>query len=492
MAKSNILLIMCDTFRCDALKCMGNDRAHSPNIDKLAEEGVLCKESYSVAPVCGPARSSLVTGVYPHVHQATENGITRRDAMPKITDHLKRVGYRNIMVGISDFGPKMESFDVYDDIGHKSSACGDSYQAYIEKKGYSRVSFHNNPIPKELFIDAYIADRTMEEIDRSVEVGKPFFAMCSMPSPHAPVDPPGEYKTLYKEAVSALNFVEGDSEKHPKQLQEILGLTDEEKMIVYGGKDKSPYAKYNEAQGVVMNKEDLARIEVFKRLYYGSCAYCDEQVGRLVRHIDELGIREDTLIIFTSDHGQQYYDHGFNDKHNFYDASWRVPLIFSMPGKIPPRVEENFLSTVDVSATILGAAGIESEYIQGYNMFHRLQLGEASPRLCATGTLYKHSALVTKDYKVQYFFEDQEAWLFDRKRDPLERCNCMNSPEYQAIGQKLLMALLAWNSDIGDIHYLKTHSRKGGPVATRVRAKIEVSTALDAENRLNALIAKGR
>ena len=108
------------------------------------------------------------------------------------------------------------------------------------------------------------------------------------------------------------------------------------------GESKTEVAYWREAIGRIIEMEHIETINQVRRLYYGYAAYCDAQVGRLLDYLDGRGLRENTLVVFTSDHGQQYFDHGFNDKHNFYDASWRIPFIISQPKTLPQGETRDF------------------------------------------------------------------------------------------------------------------------------------------------------
>jgi arylsulfatase A-like enzyme len=495
--KPNILLITTDTQRWDTLRCMGNPHAISPNIDALAAQGVLFTQAHTSSPVCMPARCSLLTGLHTPVHGCIENGIDRRTDVPVFTDALKAQGYTNIMVGKTHFGPIPSSFDIqYVLNGEKSSNKNDFYAEHIRAHGYSRSSSYPNPIPEDLFMDSFLADTTMNCIDSVLQEGKgPFFAFCSMESPHGPIDPPGKWASLYDGVpLPKINYRSGEIETHPDHLRRLVGTLSEnteQEQNVRAGNDfgyltqLSPFAKLNEAMGNTIDALSPQEIDGFRILYYGLAAYCDHQVGRLMSYLDKKGLRENTLVIFTSDHGQQYFDHGFNDKHNFYDSTWRIPFIMSMPGTLPQNETRDFAIWNDISATILAAAGTSFDSIQGFDLYTPLKEGARSPRRCAVATLYKSAALATERWKLEYYFEDGTGRLFDRKADPQEQNDLYHEPAYANLAAELTVALLTWRADLCDVNYLKQKTRGGGPVAKRVSVYNKSIRGTDAEERLN-------
>ncbi|WP_163537977.1 sulfatase-like hydrolase/transferase [Gracilibacillus sp. YIM 98692] len=507
MNRPNILLITTDSQRCDTLGCMGSEFAYSPHLDKLAKEGVMFEQAHTSSPVCAVARSSLITGLHSPVHGCIENGLNRYNHFPTLTDHLKDAGYHNIMVGKTHFGPVPESFDVKHVVTEKMINANDCYAEHIRRHGYSRVSDHPNSIPEELFMESFLVDKTIEEITNCTENGDaPFFAFCSMVSPHEPIDPPGKWATFYDEVdLPEINYSEGEIADFPEQMKKLLGFTD------YAA-DQPPKTDVKlqnlfEARGAIYHEEIRDEVNKLRKLYYGLSSYCDDQIGRLIQFINDANLREDTLIIFSTDHGLQLFDHGFNDKHNYYDASWRVPFIMSMPGTLPQGETRQFASWNDIPTSILGAAGLQSDSMQGFDLFTALEKGEPSPRKCAVGTLFKSAALATENWKLEYYFDESEPRLFDRKYDPLERKNIYHNPELSDIRDELVKALLTWRADIMDLHMYHEaakaftkqieprkkieqkkppHKRRQlAPVATRVTSAVSAIKGSDSEERLN-------
>jgi arylsulfatase A-like enzyme len=460
----NILLITTDTSRCDTVNAMGYPFAVSPSLDKLASQGIMFENAHTASPVCSPARCSLLTGVHTPIHGCIENGVNRRTDLTTFPDLLKDQGYKTMMIGKTHFDQIPDSFDVQKVLtGGKKSDADDLYGDFIRKRGYSRkLESYPSSLPQKLHIDSFLVDTTIEEIEKvKNDDDSPFFAFCSIPSPHPPLDPPQEWVGTYKDiTLPPLNYTENEFERLPKYLIDHLDIKDP-------------------------GKYDMEKVDRQRRLYYDLAAYCDAQIGRLVAYIDKSGLRENTLIIFSSDHGTTLFDHGFKNKHTFYDSSWRVPLIMSMPGTISEGQKRDFAIWNDITTTILGAAGTESEFMQGFDLFSPLSEGKKSPRRCAISVHHRQCALATKKWKIIYDYDYNDGRIFNRVNDPQEQKNLWDNSEYSAVKNELFTALLQWNSELIDIERLKKNTGGGGRVATLTAKYTSNMRGTDAEQRLN-------
>jgi arylsulfatase A-like enzyme len=479
--RPNILLITTDTSRCDTLACYapstGYRHAISPHLDRLAGEGVVFDQAHTPAPVCMPARCSLLTGVHTPIHGSIENGVARHTHLTTFPDLLAGQGYSNVVVGKTHFGPVPPSFHVQHVLqGGKESAGDDFYTRHLRAHGYARVSRHPNPIPEEHFLETLLVDTTIQEIERHLATApeRPFFAFCSMISPHGPLDPPGAWAEAYAgRPLPSLNYVPGETAHHPRHLRELVGLED--------SSDRLPV--------LPDGKPDLDAIDAHRRLYYGLAAYCDAQIGRLLAYLDGRDLRERTLVIFTSDHGVTLYDHGFHNKHHFYDEAWRVPLILSQPGTLPQGERRDFAIWNDLTATILAAAGTSCPSVQGFDLYHPLLRGESSPRRCAVSVLYRAMALATRRWKLEYYPEEQRGRLFDRLADPQEQTDLYARRSYREVRDPLLQALLSWRAELIDVEWLQANTTGNAKVAGRAAAHTHAMRGVDAEQRLNEAVA---
>jgi len=222
----------------------------------------------------------------------------------------------------------------------------------------------------------------------------------------------------------------------------------------------------------------------------------------MVNFIDNNDLGENTLIIFTSDHGSFLYDHGVdNDKHGFMDASFQVPLIMRMTNKLPSNVTRSFAGTVDVTATVLGAAGVKKTdiigygddanttnfFMSGFDLFTPL-LDDANsavlPRTAVASTEYRGYAVVTTKYKLMYFTEQNEVKLFNRVNDKDEINDLSGVNEYKEVKMTLLLGLLRWRSQQDDLQWAMENWSSAAEVGIRARDDSAVLNGLVGEVNL--------
>jgi arylsulfatase A-like enzyme len=487
--KPNILLITTDTSRCDTLACMGYDFAISPNIDRLAREGTMFLNAHTSSPVCCPARCSLLTGLHTPSHGVIENGVGQRRNVTTLPDLLAQAGYRNFMIGKTHFGAIPETFERV--IG------ADDYRQWLQTQPGADEPPLNRPAA--LHGDSYFVDRTIQAIGEAAGGDKPFFAFCSLNSPHPPARPPREFAdALDLEDLPELNYIEGEEQGQPLQTKLLLDIKPENTLLPE--EDKSDPDYWREAVGRIYEQDYDHVINEHRRRYYSYAAFTDSLVGRLTSFLDESGLSENTLVLFTSDHGQQNFDHGFNDKHNYYDESWRIPFILRMPGTIPAGAARQFAIWNDIPTTLLAAAGVESPTMQGYDLFTPLAGDQPSPRRCAVATLYKSCAVATQRWKLEYFFEEAGCRLFDRLNDPKERNDLYDSPEHRTLRDDLVRALLTWRADLVDLETLQAGTMSGQDivpkpgrnrnVAPRAAEHVQHMRGADAEDRLAEAVSR--
>jgi len=389
--KMNVLFIITDQQRADALSCAGNPVLKTPHIDSIADEGIRFTNYYCSTPLCMPNRSSFFTGLYPSVHGTRSNGINLDPKLPLLSGILSEFGYHTCNVGKLHFNFYAKSNDKrvssYEEIpngmigklpsssiptpyygfgenyatnGHGSVVSGHYYEwlkdkdkdkaEYLKKNiGNIFKLYYETIIPEELYPTTYIGDKSIEFLERFSE-GKyekeNFFLHCSFPDPHHPECPPGKYKELYnpKDIELPSNFKDAENLLNHPFLGEQL-------------KDK----RFVHLLPQIMDEETT---KIFTALYYGSIAMIDDNVGRILKSLEKTGLSENTMVIFTSDHGDYCGDHGLVLKGPAHFRSViNIPLIWKIPEVTTPGISDSLVNTVDLPNTILKLLKVKKKLI---------------------------------------------------------------------------------------------------------------------------------
>lgn len=482
--KPNILLITSDQQRYDSIRFSGiNGFIASPNLDGMARGGVFHTEAYTPCPLCLPARVSLVRGVSPLIHGAISNLGVENMALPRYPRLLRNAGYCVAHVGKTHFNWDPEGdYDLMVHINGKSCHSpqheNDDYRRFLKTKG---IQWHRLPaedpeehlrrhrvvehdIPEEWFIDAWIADRGVAFIEDAA--GKqPFMLHCSMPSPHVPWDAPGSYAGMYRGVnLPRPSFFEGEEATFPAFVRRARAGTGAMISRMF------PDEKAFDEPGWRMVAEH----------YWGLCSFIDAQVGKLLDALDRLGVSDNTLAIFTSDHGEHLGDHRLLQKSTFYDCSVRVPLIARWPGAIPGARLDGFAELQDITATMLSAAGVDLSALPHLDGFDLLPWwrGEApAPRACVVSAYTDAAMICGRRYKLAYDPLADDGQLFDRESDPREFENLWHNPGFIKQRETLKTLLLRHLGSMRNLNRLgdttKLFGRDGRSPAKMLARELE-------------------
>jgi arylsulfatase A-like enzyme len=366
--KLNILTILTDQQRFDTLSCMGNSVVHTPNLDRLAFQGVLFTQAVCAYPLCGPSRASLLTGMYSHGHHYRGNAEMDESGLPEtvitVDEILSNHGYHTeyhgkwhvgkghmgCYTGGIRYGHHTEEYKAFLDrkyprgqleAGYKVDRyTGREYKAVplddmmekALKDGY-HMPHHNEAgelkVAAEDTLTAWTASQFIRFLQSKPE--EPFAATCSILHPHAPLVAAKPYFDMYDPASMPMpdNITDDCRVKKPKCVPDAVPLTPE-------------------------------GMGTYIALYYGLVKEVDDWVGRILDELERSGLRDNTLVIFTSDHGEMAGSHGTLSKMELFEEAIRVPLMMSLPGVIPEnRRLDDSVTGADLLPTILDFAGIE-------------------------------------------------------------------------------------------------------------------------------------
>lgn len=469
-SRPNILFIMTDQQRYDCVGANGNPIIQTPNLDRLAAESANFSHCYVQSPVCVPSRACFFTGRYAHSHQNRVNYTPLAANEVLMQRRLQDAGYQTCLVGKThlyyEFPPTREQamrtgFDVVD--LHDGAKATDAWSDYVawrnandpRKDVYYRDvvggTEEGNPLRchiQEQYTDTtWTGLKTREHLQRLAQSEKPFFLFSSYWKPHSPYEVPEPFDSLYSDVDIPL--------PKPETLAEIERLpVPLQKLILRSAKpeyDMSP-----------------ERLQWIYRSYYGSVTHIDREVGLTLGLLAELGLAENTIVIFCSDHGDQLLEHGLTGKNVFFEASVRVPFMIRYPGRIAPAACPQLVESVDVLPTLFDLVGLPEPYTCQGRSFAALLKGEAGyqerdavfseniiPEVFSStyhfekgkgikGVRHPDAKMVrTLDWKYCYYPEGF-AELYSMRDDPLEQNNLAGNPTFSGVERELRDRILHW------------------------------------------------
>ena len=478
--RPNILFIMSDDHAYQAISAYSDKLIETPHIDKIAEEGILFTNAGVTNSICAPSRATILTGKHAHIHGKIDNihpFDTTNITFPQL---FQDAGYQTAMFGKLHFGNNPKGVDEFMILPGQ----GDYYNPdFITSSGDTSIIGYVTDVITDLTL-GWLRDKRDEE--------KPFLLFYLHKAPHREWFPaPRHYKkftkktfpepvtlfddysgrgTAAKEAeMSILKHmtISADNKIYPEVAFD-LGIEEgsEWGKRVFNQKYNrftedqrkewdATYEPINEKfaeEYPEMDSTDLMRwkYQRYMQDYLGCIASVDENVGRVLDYLDESGLSENTIVVYTSDQGFYLGEHGWFDKRFIYNESFRTPLLIKWPEKISPgTVSDEMVQNLDFAQTFLDAAGIDApDDMQGESMMPLLTgNNEQWTRNAAYYHYYeypgfhmvkRHYGIVTKKYKLAHFYYDIDEWeLYDLEKDPLEMNNVYGDPAYAEIVKDL-------------------------------------------------------
>jgi arylsulfatase A-like enzyme len=430
--RPNVLFIMTDDLNCN-LGAYGHPIVKTPHIDRLADEGLLFENAFNNFPLCGPSRASFMTGLYPE-----QNGVTKlrrlfRNYVPDaitMSQHFMNNGYTAARVG------KIYHYDNPNGvgtIGHDDKA---SWEERIYPRGRDKdeEDLIHRIADKNLGgtmswlaaegtdleqTDGMVATESIQLMKKYAASEQPFFLAVGFFKPHTPYVAPKKYFEMYDPAEIEVPRVPAD----------------------YFSTIPLPAVKT-----LTIKKEQINLPEATKRdamhAYYATITFMDAQIGRVVDALEELGLRDNTIILFGSDHGYHMGEHDHFQKQTLFEDAGRVPLILSAPGmKARGQRTQSLVEMIDFYRTLSELAGLDEppSYVQGISLKPILDNPETVIRDSALMQHHQGQTLRTKRYRYTYWpdTEGLNAELYDRLSDPAEMVNLAGDPNYRDVQEEL-------------------------------------------------------
>jgi len=472
----NILFIMSDDHAYQALSAYQDHLLQTPNIDRIAEEGMLFHNACVTNSICAPSRATILTGKHCHIHGKIDNRFPFDTTQVTFPQLFQEAGYQTAMFGKLHFGNNPKGID--------------EFKILPGQGQYYNPDFNTNEgrIHIEGYTTDIITDLTLDWMKNRRDPEQPFLLFYLHKAPHREWQPAERHFTEFTQKTfpepatlfddyegrgaaareAEMNILvhqnwSGDSKLYPEVLDE-LGIepasnwdkgpmtnlmkrfTDEQRDAwnkVYGPINEAFIEAYPD-----MDEADQMRwkYQRYMQDYLASIAAVDEGVGEVLDYLDQAGLSENTIVVYTSDQGFYLGEHGWFDKRFIYDESFKTPLLVRWPGVVEAGTENSeMVQNLDFAQTLLEAAGIEAPAdMQGESIVPLLKgMDEQWDREAvyyhyyeypAVHMVKRHYGIVTKDYKLAHFYYDIDEWeLYDRKNDPMELQNQYDNPEYAEV-----------------------------------------------------------
>jgi len=448
--RPNIVLILSDQHRGDVMGCAGNTVASTPNLDRLAAEGVLFRRCNTSSPLCMPARSCLATGQYPNQHGVWGNSTEADRYGPSHVRNIRDAGYHTAVIGKThlwihgrDAGHSNQHEPALHDWGfqdtHESMTFGiwsGCYYAdwlaerdrlvglkeYMRTLGRSRAHPWETPpsvLPNDEHRDTYCT-RTAAQWIRNYQGDKPFYLQICPSGPHPPFDSPAEYRELYRPEDMPLAIMDPPSEPVSPQVERWVAWSRLQSMT--------------ECQNRLM-----------RAYYYAKVSHVDHAIGIVLKALEESNLMDNTWIVYTSDHGELLGDHRINQKNVFYEGALNIPLIIRPPGGSPAWSADGLTDHFDICASLLDAAGAEPlDGSSGISLLPKVQAGpDARDAQEGKDVVFSevqlHSMARNAQYKMTIdSLTRQPLELYDMENDPTELRNLANEPSLRGVCERFL------------------------------------------------------
>ncbi len=494
--RPNILLITSDQQRKDSMGVYHTGNNRTPNLDALGRDGVVYDRMYVAHPTCTPSRATILTGQYASRHGAYTIGTTLAENCVKFSDHLNAAGYKTYAVGKMHFQPVSTEgrFEapprIFDEqfwrefdgpyygfqwtrlLNRHSSepfACRMRYGVWLKDHGLSEADlkryFHDQTgrwdLPREVHSSVFVADYAIEAILKHKSSDTPFFVWASFPDPHDPHVVPAPYDDMFDpEKVEYLGVRDGEFDNRPPIYRQLYekGSRGLEFNDQFGVPSCGPASAAKAAQ---WRKETA--------IHHGMVSLMDEEIGRIIKTLKENNLYENTLIVFTSDHGDYLGNHGFHGKgFPAFEEVYNVPLVVKNPAqKGAGTRSQSIIGTLDLAPTFLDAAGVaiprEMQGVSECGVFSGSKGCARDSFLIENRAVEKRfyqKMMVTDRYKLVAYMDEEYGELYDLKNDPNQYDNLWGSPGHREVQHSLLAQICLESGDCSKVNPEKASIRE--------------------------------
>ena len=430
MSQPNLLIVHTDQQPWWTVSAYGQSPVETPNIDRLAREGALLRGFFTNSAVCTPSRGCFLTGRYPHCHGAYTNDLPLNRDEVTVAEVLRRAGYATSYAGKWHLDGTPRPGWV-----HPDRAMGFEDARFMFNRGHWQ-KIEDMPMggvqpvvhpygvigDERTYTTDYLTEKTLAIL---AQADRPFFHMVSYPDPHDPADLREPYRSMFHPERMPL-----PPTLRQQHLPDWVGTEG------FGGRPWSGKA------------QDLRRRMA---LFCGEVKCIDDSLGRILGRLEEMGVLDDTIIVFTTDHGDYMGEHGLTGKNALYEAVYRLPMLVRWPAGVPAgTVLDNVLCTVDFQPTVLRLMGLEPcGREQGRDASHLLrgQDGPWKDEAHQHHSTHRAAGLITRRWHLAHV-KGGESVLFDRLNDPGQAENRYPDPQCAAVVQELTDRILRHHREL--------------------------------------------
>jgi len=439
--KLNVLLIIADDLNCD-LGAYGNSVVQTPNIDRLAESGILFENAHNQYPLCGPSRASFMTGMYTNQTKITKNNMNLRNSVPDVItmgQRFRQHGYQSVRIG------KIFHYDNPSAIGTSGNDDIYSWDQTINPYGRDKIEEYkiNTLTPRryggtlswlaadgtdEEQTDGIGASEAINKLDNFAKSNTPFFMAVGFFRPHTPFVAPKKYYDLYS-----------------REKIEIPEIPSDYLSTLPDPAVRSIRAKKNQLN---LEKE---RAQEIKEAYYATISFVDAQVGRLLDHLEACGLDKNTVVVFTSDHGYHMGEHGHWQKQTLFENATRIPLIISAPNSVNNgEISNSPVELIDLYPTLMDLTNINTpKHVVGKSLEPLMRNVHASVRGSALTRWRNGYSIKTNRYRLIKWGVNGELGyeLYDHKNDKNELINLASRQDCKQVMDSLKLVIMKRISD---------------------------------------------
>lgn len=462
----NVVFILSDDHRYDAMSFMGHSMAKTPHMDSMAGNGTHLRNAFVTTSLCSPSRASILTGLYTFRHRVIDNQRPVPDGTLFFPQYLQKAGYTTGFIGKWHMGAVKD--DPRPGFDYWFSFKGQGH--YYPPNDTYTINENGKRVPQDGYITTLLTRRAIDFLERQTDREKPFFLYLSHKAVHGPFTPEPKYKGTLAE--SPFELPASSKLQTDNRLNRPRWLLDQR----------------NSWHGMDFPLHTEISVEAYYRSYCEALRSVDDSIGAVLAQLKKMGIYDDTLVIYMGDNGYMFGEHGLIDKRVAYETSSRVPMLLQCPAIIQGgTVVDEVVANIDIAPTVMEAMGLKKPRHMDGQSFLPLAQGKSNPWRDYFLYVYyweqnypqtpTHFSLRGEQYKYTTYYGVWDSdELFDIQSDPMEQNNLIHIPAYATIRKQMQDKLYAMMAELGGME-VPLNAPRGQQQNKRLRDRNGVKAA---------------